>query len=222
MVKPLHPYSSHNHGLYWSDGAPDTAELAVSEAACRVFTKFWGIHVTAFNPEPDSGACTANEDLTIQAPGTELPNTGITLLSTVNRVQGHLCSKAYCFRINKTTKAEECCVLLPDDLSDEAKADQHPTQSYIQFLPEHNNGYLIKYNRLTTMAWQANTDVSLCTSVAAVIEYIVKYTVKPEKASACYREMATRIIPFVNEARPYQSMVTKLMNKLIGGRDYSA
>jgi hypothetical protein len=92
----------------------------------------------------------------------------------------------------------------------------------MQFFPERNDGYLNKYNQLTTMAWQANTDVSLCTSVAAVIEYIVKYAVKPETKSASYREMATRVIPFVNETRPYQSMVTKLMNKLIGERDYSA
>jgi hypothetical protein len=34
--------------------------------------------------------------------------------------------------------------------------------------------------------------------------------------------MAQKVIPFVNEARPFQSMVTKLMNKLIGERDDSA
>jgi ATP-dependent DNA helicase PIF1 len=92
----------------------------------------------------------------------------------------------------------------------------------MQFFPERNNQYLNKYNRLTTMAWQANTDVSPCTSIAAVIEYIVKYAVKPEKASLSYREMAEKIIPFVNEAKLYQSMVTKLINRLISERDYSA
>jgi hypothetical protein len=92
----------------------------------------------------------------------------------------------------------------------------------MQFFPERNDGYLNKYNRLTTMAWQTNTDVSPCTSVATVIEYIVKYAVKPETKSASYREMATKVILFVNETRPYQSMVTKLMNKLIEERGYSA
>jgi hypothetical protein len=53
------------------------------------------------------------------------------------------------------------------------------------------------------MAWQANTNVCLCTSVAAVIEYIVKYAVKLETKSASYREIATKVIPFVNETRPY-------------------
>jgi hypothetical protein len=96
--------SSHNYGLYWSDGAPDVSDLGISEATRRVFAEFWGIHVTAFNPEPDSGARPATEDSTIQLPGTELLNTGVTLLSTVNRVQGHACTKAYCLRINKAIK----------------------------------------------------------------------------------------------------------------------
>jgi hypothetical protein len=61
-----------------------------------------------------------------------------------------------------------------------------------------------------------------CTSAAPVTKYIVKYGVKPETKSASYGEVATRVIPFVNKTRPYQSMVTKLMNKLIGERDYSA
>jgi hypothetical protein len=101
----------------------------------------------------------------------------MTLSSTVNRVQGHACTKAYFLRINKATKQEECRFLLPDALRDKPKVDQHPTRSYMQFFLGRNDGYLNKYNRLTTMAWQANTDVSLCTSVAAVIEYIVKYAV---------------------------------------------
>jgi ATP-dependent DNA helicase PIF1 len=214
--------SSHNHGLYWCDGAPEPRDLAISEEARQVFAKFWGIHVTAFNPEPDSGALPATEDSTIQAPGVELGNTGCTLSSTVNRVQGHTCTKTYCLRINKTTRQEECRFLLPDEHRDEAKVAQHPYRTYMQYYPMRNDGYLNKYNRLTTMAWQANTDVSPRTSLAAVLEHIVKYAIKPEVLSLSYRQMAEKIIPFVNEARPYQSMVTKLMNKLIGERDYSA
>jgi hypothetical protein len=92
----------------------------------------------------------------------------------------------------------------------------------MQFFPERNDGYLNKYNQLKTMAWKANTDVSPCTSTAAVIEYIVKYAGKPETKSASYKEIATKIILYVNENRPYQSMVTMLINKLIRERDYSA
>jgi hypothetical protein len=52
--------------------------------------------------------------------------------------------------------------------------------------------------------------------------YILKYAGKPEVASQSYEELAQRIIPFINETWPFQSMVTKLMNKLIGERNYSA
>jgi hypothetical protein len=92
----------------------------------------------------------------------------------------------------------------------------------MHFYPARNDQYLNKYNRLVTMGWQANTDVSPCISTTAVMEYVFKYASKPEKASQSYRELAQIVIPFVNEARPFQSMVTKLMNKLIGKRDYAA
>ncbi|CAE6994928.1 ATP-dependent DNA helicase PIF1 [Pyrenophora teres f. teres] len=193
--------STHNHGLWWSDGAPDAAGLDLSEEAREAFAKFWGIHVTAINPEPDSGARPATENSTIQAPGVELENNMSTLSSTINRVQGHKCTKAYCLRKNKATGADECRFLLPDELCNKAKVDQHPTRSYKQFFPARNDSYL--------------------NNMAAMIEYIVKYAVKWEKASTSYREMAQLIIPFVNESRPYQSIVTKLMNKLISERDYS-
>jgi hypothetical protein len=97
-----------------------------------------------------------------------------------------------------------------------------PSHSYMHFYPARNDQYLNKYNHLVTMGWQANTDVSPCTSTTAVMEYVFKYASKPEKASQSYRKLAQIVIPFVNEARPFQSMVTKLMNKLIGKRDYAA
>lgn len=79
-----------------------------------------------------------------------------------------------------------------------------------------------KYNRLVTISWQANTDVSPCTDVHAIIDYIVKYASKSEKKSPSYRDLAQTIIPYVNQNRPYQSFITKIINKLIRERDYSA
>jgi ATP-dependent DNA helicase PIF1 len=151
-----------------------------------------------------------------------LINNGITLSSVVNWVQGHACSKSYCLRFNKAKGVEECRFYLPAELLDEAVVAKHPSHSYMHFYPARNDQYLNKYNRLVTIGWQANTDVSPCTSTTAVMEYVVKYAGKLEKASQSYRELAQIVIPFVNEARPFQSMVTKLMNKLIGERDYAA
>jgi ATP-dependent DNA helicase PIF1 len=147
----------------------------------------------------------------------------MTLSSAVNRVQAHV-HTPYCIRINKNTKEEECRFWLPDELRDEAKLDKHPAPSreWLWYYPPRNDGMVNKYNRLVTMAWQANTDISPCTDPHAVIEYVVKYATKAEKKSASYCDLAGTLIPFINEKRPFQSLVTKLMNKLIGDRDFSA
>jgi ATP-dependent DNA helicase PIF1 len=144
--------STHNHGLWWSEGTPDVNNIAISQEARDNFAKFWGIHITAFNPEPDSGACPAAEDSMIQTPGLELMNNGITLSSGLNRVQGHLCSKSYCLRMNKTTRVEECRFGLPAEKINEAVVTKHQNHSYMHFYPARNNEYLNKYNRLITMA----------------------------------------------------------------------
>jgi hypothetical protein len=58
--------------------------------------------------------------------------------------------------------------------------------------------------------------------MTAVIEYVVKYAAKYKKKSTSYIQMATNILPYMNENQPFQSLITKLMNKLISERDYSA
>jgi hypothetical protein len=153
-----------------------------------------------------------------------MTNDALSLSSAVNRVQGHVHNRNYCLKVNKTTKQEECRFWLPDEIRDHAKLQKHPApgREWLWFFPARNDGMINKYNRLTTMAWQANTDVSPCTDPRAVIEYVVKYATKAEKKSPAYRDLAATLVPFVNEARPFQSLVTKLLNKLIGDRDYSA
>jgi ATP-dependent DNA helicase PIF1 len=107
-------------------------------------------------------------------------------------------------------------------LREEGTVEKHLDRSYMQYLPPRNDGWVNKYNRLVSIAWLANTGVSPCTSIIAVMEYVLKYATKFEKASPSYLDMLGKIIPYVNENRPFQSMVTKLINKLIGEREYSS
>jgi ATP-dependent DNA helicase PIF1 len=188
------------------------------------FACFWGMHVTAFNPEPNSGPRPHSEPSILQVPGEFMVNNAISLSSVVNRVQGHIHSRYYCLKTNKNTKVDECRFHLPDELRNKAKLDKHPAvgRDWLWFYPIRNDGMINKYNRLISMAWQANTDISPCTDPKAVLEYVVKYASKAEKKSPAYRDLAGTLIPFVNENRPFQSLVTKMMNKLIGDRDYSA
>jgi hypothetical protein len=78
---------------------------------------------------------------------------------------------------------------------------------------------LNQYNRLLLMSWLANMDVALCTSLRGVVDYVVKYAAKAEKQSDSYKLIATKLLGHLNPERPYQSLVAKMMNQLVGERD---
>lgn len=79
-----------------------------------------------------------------------------------------------------------------------------------------------RYNRLITMAWMANTDVTPCTNTQAILNYIGKYASKEEKKTTTYTELVASILPHINANSPMLSLVSKMMNKLVGERDWSA
>ena len=60
------------------------------------------------------------------------------------------------------------------------------------------------------------------TSSRAVINYIAKYCSKSEKKSTAYTDLLRQVLPRLNERTPLFSVASKLMNKLIGERDWSA
>jgi ATP-dependent DNA helicase PIF1 len=68
----------------------------------------------------------------------------------------------------------------------------------------------------------ANTDIQPPTTVYAVLNYVGKYVSKPEKSSASYTEIQVQILLYVNSQAPLLSFVSKMLNKLIGERDWSA
>ena len=68
----------------------------------------------------------------------------------------------------------------------------------------------------------ANTDIQPPTNLHAVLSYVGKYVSKPEKSSASYTELQAQILPCVNDRAPLLSFVSKMLNKLIGERDWLA
>ncbi|EFY94197.1 ATP-dependent DNA helicase PIF1 [Metarhizium robertsii ARSEF 23] len=72
------------------------------------------------------------------------------------------------------------------------------------------------------MGWMANTDIQPPTSLRAVLSYIGKYVSKPEKSSTSYTELQAQVLPYMNDRAPLLSFVSKMLNKLIGERDWSA
>ena len=45
---------------------------------------------------------------------------------------------------------------------------------------------------------------------------------KPEKSSLSYTELQSQVLPYINDRAPLLSFVSKMLNKLIGERDWSA
>jgi len=68
----------------------------------------------------------------------------------------------------------------------------------------------------------ANTDVQPPTTLPSVLSYVGKYVSKAEKSSTSYTKLQSQILPYVNDRAPLLSFVSKMLNKLIGERDWSA
>jgi ATP-dependent DNA helicase PIF1 len=72
------------------------------------------------------------------------------------------------------------------------------------------------------MGWMANTDIQPPTELRAVLSYIGKYVSKPEKSSASYTELQAQVLPRISDRAPLLSFVSRMLNKLIRERDWSA
>ena len=72
------------------------------------------------------------------------------------------------------------------------------------------------------MGWMANTDIQPPTTLHGVLSYVGKYVSKPEKSLASYTKLQSQVLPYVNDQAPLLSFVSKMLNKLIGERDWSA
>ena len=55
-----------------------------------------------------------------------------------------------------------------------------------------------------------------------MLSYIGKYVSKPEKSSASYTELQAQILPYIHDQAPLLSFVSKMLNRLIGERDWSS
>jgi hypothetical protein len=78
------------------------------------------------------------------------------------------------------------------------------------------------FNSAIILGWLANIDISPCTSLQAVITYAAKYCSKSEKKTEPYCKLADQVLPHTAHLQPLLSFSSRLMNKLIAERDYSA
>lgn len=224
--------SSHIHGLYWFTRMI-TRDMDMDDEAQRErFARLWGYYITATNPKPNSiGQGGEGNPLSVDALTTSVSWTWLN--SILNRCQRHHCSTKYCLTVNKKKAEEaaeknlpppvpECRFYYPKEPTDGPKLAKRHGRKWWHFEPERNDAFMNQYNPLITLCWLANTDISPCTSVQAVIDYAGKYCSKGEVASTTYAQISKAILPHVSDRNPMLSFVSKMMNKLVGERDYSA
>ncbi|KJZ67912.1 hypothetical protein HIM_12699 [Hirsutella minnesotensis 3608] len=124
-------------------------------------------------------------------------------------------------QLNKHTKQVECRFGFPHGQRLLASLDKVPQSKHWSFRGERNDGRINHYNRLLTVAWLANTDVSPCTSLQQVIDYAAKYCSKSEKKSESFAQIGKALMPRAKDHNPLMSFTSKLLNHLVAERDYS-
>ncbi|KAK8912613.1 ATP-dependent DNA helicase PIF5 [Metarhizium anisopliae] len=124
-------------------------------------------------------------------------------------------------QLNKRTKQVECRFGFPHGQRLLASLDKLPHSKHWCFRGERNDSQVNHYNRLLTVAWLANTDISPCTSLQQVVDYAAKYCSKSEKKSESFAQIGKALMPRVKDQNPLISFTSKLLNQLVAERDYS-
>ncbi|CAG8983615.1 hypothetical protein HYALB_00004637 [Hymenoscyphus albidus] len=210
--------SGHLHCLLWIPPAPSLDQE--SDTAREAFAGYWGELITAWNPDP-----LRRPDLRNPASlhPTDVANTSDQFKALVNRLQKHSnCTTSYCLRTNKETKQSSCRFFFPRPLFAGATITRAINPKAWLFSPARNDQFLNQCAPAITMGWLANTDIQPPTSLHAVLSYIEKYVSKPEKSSVSYVELQAQVLPYVHDRVPLLSFASKILNKLIGERDWSA
>jgi ATP-dependent DNA helicase PIF1 len=216
--------STHSHGLYYCADTPNPdIELASNSSTFTVawFAQYWDCYISAVHPQSDPQAL-MDEGSTLSLPFSDMKSTHGELGSILTRCYEHICTEQYCLRKDKATKSMRCQFEAPWDLRHTPTFEKPVGKSYQRFLARRNHARLNAYARLLPLAWRANTDIQVCTSTAGVVQYMGVYVGKGEVQSASFKDVARGVLPFVKETNLMTSFATKLMNSLIGERDYSA
>lgn len=150
----------------------------------------------------------------------------------MNRCRRHKFSTAYCLRVDKKETDEakakgepepeaKCRFKLPGLTRLLAILLRLPGKTWWHFRAERNDPYMNQFNPQLALCWLANTDIFPYTSVEAVINQAAKYCGREEAQTSTYVQIAKSILPHIADNNPMLSFISKLMNKLVGERDYS-
>jgi len=142
----------------------------------------------------------------------------------LNRLQMHsVCRLGACLQVKKgLDNTSYYRFFFPQPLFDDLVVTKDINHKSWLFSPARNVPDMNQCSPLITMGWMANTDIQPPTSLWAVLAYVAKYVSKPETKSKSYADLQGMILPYTNERALLLSFVSKMLNKLIGERDWSA
>lgn len=211
--------SGHFHCLFWIPDAPQLGPKTPDEL--DAFAAYWGFRITAVNPDPQR-LPDARNPASLKA--TDVANSADQFAALAHRLQRHSqCSTAYCLRsIQGSFAPPRCRFFYPRPLFEEAVVTIEINHKNLLFSPARNSPIMNQCTPVITFGWLANTDIQPPLTMRAVLTYLGKYVSKPEKASVSYTELQSQILPYVNDRVPLLSFVSRMLNKLIGERDWSA
>ena len=207
--------SGHIHGVCWLPDAP-VADMSTEESR-SAFASYWSRHVKAVNPAPNRRPDPQHPS---SLPPDQILNSTDFLASCLNRVQRHKCTDAYCLRKKKNSDEKVCRFAYPRPLQDADCMLYDEERDFWTFAPERNDPWLNPYAPVLTLGWLANIDVNPPTSERGLVEYVSKYVGKAEAKSTSYKDMLRQTLPRVNSRAPLLSLTSKLLNKLVGERDW--
>ncbi|KID96258.1 ATP-dependent DNA helicase PIF1, partial [Metarhizium majus ARSEF 297] len=186
----------------------------------EAFAQYWNKKVTAVNP---NGTRLPDARNPASLPFMHICNTDEQVAIFMNRFQIHArCAPGRCLRKNKTTNVVECRFFFPRELQERALVTKSINKKSWMFGVERNMERLAQCSPVMALGWLANTDLQPAATYKGLILYVAKYVSKPEIRSASYQELQEQVLPYVSDRRPIASLAARLLNKLIGERDWSA
>ncbi|EXU94986.1 PIF1-like helicase [Metarhizium robertsii] len=187
--------SPHNHGLYWMEDCPGV-DMG-DEAARGVFARTWGFHITAINPEPSRTMPQGEGNpLSVDPLSTEM--TFLRLSQIVNRCQRHKCNTTYCLRVRKRT----------GDLARDMEGAAADIEAANAANPERE------------CRFDFPCGYHVCCEVL-LLEVTSNYHSGVNIGQA-FGSLDYQVLPHTTHLQPLLSFSSRLMNKLIAERDYSA
>lgn len=194
--------------------------MGTTEELRQKLAEYWAIRVTAVNPHVNRPADPRHPS---ELPFSTVQNTSDQCAACLNRFQYYCnCPRPVCKRVNKETGEVSCRFWYPRSCREEASVTRDIDHKTWRFGPARNLPFLNQYSPLFTMGWMANTDIQPATTLVGLVKYIAKYVSKPEKASMAYKDMESQVLKYTSDKSPLLSFTSKMLNKLVGERNYSA